>query len=53
VEQTKQTGESSSNQKAMPGGLFHGTHPNYEGALYTEIKDKFNEEKMEALQISK
>jgi len=26
--------------------------PRYEGALYAEIKDEFDKEKMEALQIS-
>jgi Reverse transcriptase (RNA-dependent DNA polymerase) len=53
VEQTKQTGESSSSQKAMPEGLFCGRHPDYEGALYAEIKDELDEEKMEGVQISK
>src|SRR6266850_4964762 len=50
---TKQTGKSSSSQKGMPGGLFQGTHPNYEGALYAEIKDELKEDKIEGLQISK
>src|SRR6266850_2420191 len=53
AEQTaKQTGESSSSQKGMPGGLFRGTHPDYEGALYAKIKDELKEDKIEGLQIS-
>jgi len=50
AEQTaKQTGESSSSQKGMPGGLFRGTHPDYEGALYAKIKDELKEDKIEGL----
>ena len=53
AEQTKQTGKSSLSQKSMPRGIFHETHPDHEGALYTKIKDKLEEEQIEGLQIIK
>jgi transposase InsO family protein len=63
AERTKRTTASESStgktilKHQMPGGLpiFRGTHPDYkepEGALYAEIKDKLEEDKIEGLEIS-
>ena len=63
AERTKRTTASESStgktilKHQIPGGLliFQGTHPDYkepEGALYAEIKDKLEEDKIEGLEIS-